>query len=243
MLQLSPEQEQRGIITHSSGNHAQAIALAGKVALASLLPPPLTSLQMKGLKTWIVIPASAPAPKLAAVRGYGAEVVHSGTATTDRERVCAELQAQTGAHFISPFNDARVIAGQGTLALELLEDVPDLDCILVPISGGGLLAGVALGAAGAKPGIRVFGAEPVGAADAHASFHKGEIVHQEKIETICDGLRSQHVGTLTFPIIQQHVEDILLASDDEVKVRLLLSSAPSPPLLPSSTPCSSSGSA
>lgn len=177
---------------------------------------------MENLKTWIVIPSSAPAPKLAAVRRYGAEIVHSGVQTTDRVAVCAKLQAETGAHFISPFDDGRVIAGQGTVALEFLEQVPDLDAVIVPCSGGGLLAGVCLAVKALRPQCHVFGAEPTGAADTHTSFHEGRVVHQEHIATICDGLRSQHCGTLTFPIIRAHATDILLAEDDDTKRAMFL---------------------
>jgi threonine dehydratase len=190
----------RGVATHSSGNHAQALALAARV---------------RGIPAIIVMPRTAPAVKRAAVEGYGAEVVTCEPTLAAREETLAAVVARTGAHVVHPYNDARVIAGQGTAALELLADVPDLDVVMTPVGGGGLLSGTALAVAGSSPGVRVLAAEPQGADDAARSLATGQIQPSVNPTTICDGLLTS-LGTLTFPIIRQHVHHIVTVSDDAV---------------------------
>ncbi|MBS7457135.1 pyridoxal-phosphate dependent enzyme [Coralloluteibacterium stylophorae] len=196
----------RGVVTQSSGNHGAAIALACR---------------LRGIPATVVVPRSAPAIKLAAIRDFGARIVPCDTSQAARDAATAEVLRESGGELIHPFNDARVIAGQGTATLELLAQAPGLDTVLAPVSGGGLLSGTAIAAHAHDAGIRVFAAEPEGAADAHASFVSGARVTGRHAETICDGLRAE-LGTLTFPIVREHVEDILLVSDDEVVAAMRL---------------------
>lgn len=189
-----------GVATHSSGNHAQALALAARV---------------RGIPATIVMPSTAPAVKRAAVEGYGATVVTCKPTLAARESTLQDVVSRTGAHVVHPYNDPRVIAGQGTAALELLADVPGLDVVMTPVGGGGLLSGTAIALAGSSPGIRVVAAEPQGADDAARSLATGTIQPSVNPQTICDGLLTS-LGTLTFPIIQQHVHGIVTVSDDAV---------------------------
>jgi threonine dehydratase len=203
---LSDAEAARGVVTHSSGNHAQALALAARV---------------RGIPAYIVMPKTAPAVKKAAVEGYGGLVTLCEPNLAAREEAAAKLVAQTGATLIPPFDHPDVIAGQGTAALELLEDVPDLDAIVTPVGGGGLLAGCTIAARGVKPGIRVFGAEPLGADDAARSKAKGEWVPQTAPDTIADGLLTS-TGQLTWPVIRDLVERVFTVTDDQIRAAMRL---------------------
>lgn len=203
---LTDAEAARGVVTHSSGNHAQALALAARV---------------RGVPAYIVMPKTAPAVKKAAVEGYGGQVTLCEPNLADRERAANELVAKTGATLIPPFDHADVIAGQGTAALELLEDVPDLDAIITPVGGGGLLSGCAVAARELKPGIRVFGAEPSGADDAARSKAAGKWIPQTGPNTIADGLLTS-TGELTWPIIRDLVEAVFTVTDDEIRAAMRL---------------------
>ncbi len=195
-----------GVVTHSSGNHAQALALAARE---------------RGIPAYIVMPKTAPLVKKAAVEGYGGKVTQCEPNLADREETANELVAKTGATLIPPFDHVDVIAGQGTAALELLEDVPDLDAIITPVGGGGLLAGCTIAAHGVKPGIRVFGAEPLGADDAARSKAGGVWVPQTAPNTIADGLLTS-TGALTWPIIRDKVECVFTVTEDEIRAAMRL---------------------
>jgi len=196
---LDPAEAARGVVAHSSGNHAAAVALAA---------------QIRGIPATIVVPRDAARAKVANVERYGGRVVFSEPTVASREAIAARIEAETGAVFIHPSNNALVIAGQGTAAFEVVEEVHDLDAIVTPVSGGGLLGGTALAAHGINSQIRVFGAEPAGADDAMRSLAAGQIVKPENPQTVCDGLRSQ-LGTLTFPILREHVTKIIVVPDEE----------------------------
>ena len=206
---LGPDQKKRGVVAFSSGNHAQGVALAAK-----LLEVPAV----------ICMPADAPAVKLAATRGYGAEVVTYDRATADREGLARGLAAERGMTVIPPYDHPDIMAGQGTAALELVREVPDLDALVTPIGGGGLISGCAVAAKGLRPAIRVFGVETEGADDVKQSLDRGERVFIPPPSTIADGIRTQSPGQLTFPVIQRFVEDVLIVSDADVlnAVRFLL---------------------
>jgi threo-3-hydroxy-L-aspartate ammonia-lyase len=207
--QLSDEQKQRGVVSFSSGNHAQALALVGK-----LLHTP----------TVIVMPDDAPAVKLAATRGYGAEVVLYDRVEQKREVIARQLGEERGLTLIPPFEHPHIIAGQGTAALELLTDVPDLDVLIVPIGGGGLISGCSLAAHALKPDIRIFGVEPDTANDTFLSLQTGTIVSTPQSHSIMDGLLPTAPGELTFSIMREHLENVALVTDDEAAeaVRFLL---------------------
>lgn len=200
VFSLSDEEAARGVATHSSGNHAQALALAA---------------QLRGIPAWIVMPENAPAVKQAAVREYGGQIVHCTPTLAAREATAAAVVRETGATLIHPYDDARIIAGQGTAALELLETVPELDLILTPVGGGGLLSGTAITVAELAPSTAVVAAEPAGADDAYRSLAAGHIIPVEQPNTVADGLRTS-LGELTFAVIQQHVREIVTVSDDEI---------------------------
>ena len=206
VLKLTDAEAAKGVVTHSSGNHAQALALAARV---------------RGIPAYIVMPKTAPAVKKAAVEGYGGQVTLCEPNLAARESTANELVAKTGATLIPPFDHVDVIAGQGTAALELLEDVPDLDAIITPVGGGGLLAGCTVAARGVKPGIRVFGAEPLGADDAARSKAAGAWQPQTGPNTIADGLLTS-TGELTWPIIRDLVERVFTVTDDEIRVAMRL---------------------
>lgn len=197
VFSLSDAEAARGVVAHSSGNHAQALALAAR---------------MRGIPAYIVMPDNAPAVKKAAVAGYGGRITFCEPTLAAREATQARVIADTGATEVHPYNDERVIAGQGTAALELLEDVPDLDVIMAPVGGGGLLSGTAIAATELAPGIRVIGAEPEMADDAYRSLATGEIQPSVHPRTIADGLLTQ-LGTLTFPILRERVEQIVTVSE------------------------------
>ncbi len=206
VLKLTDAEAAKGVVTHSSGNHAQALALAARV---------------RGIPAYIVMPKNAPAVKRAAVEGYGGQVTLCEPNLAAREEAAARLVKETGAALIPPFDHVDVIAGQGTVALELLEDVPDLDAIITPVGGGGLLAGCTVAARGVKPGIRVFGAEPLGADDAARSKAAGAWLPQTGPNTIADGLLTS-TGELTWPIIRDLVERVFTVTDDEIRVAMRL---------------------
>ncbi len=203
---LTDAEAAKGVVTHSSGNHAQALALAARA---------------RGIPAYIVMPKTAPLVKKAAVEGYGGQVTQCEPNLADRERTANELVAKTGATLIPPFDHVDVISGQGTAALELLEDVPDLDAIITPVGGGGLLAGCAIAAHGVKPRIRVFGAEPLGADDAARSKAGGVWVPQTAPNTIADGLLTS-TGQLTWPIIRDKVESVFTVTEDEIRAAMRL---------------------
>jgi threonine dehydratase len=201
VLSLSAEQLKNGVVTHSSGNHAQAIAYAAALV---------------GVRAYIVMPSTAPKVKKAAVLGYGATVIECEPTLEARETAVGEVQAQTGATMLHPFNDYSVIAGQATAAKELIEDGGStFDVIMAPVGGGGLLSGTALSTYYLSPNTKVIAGEPEGAADAILSFKSGQIEKAPYINTIADGLLT-NLGSKTFPIIKQHVSDILLVSDAEI---------------------------
>lgn len=200
VFSLADEEAARGVCTHSSGNHAQALALAAR---------------LRGIPAYIAMPNTAPAVKKAAVAGYGGQITFCEPTLEAREATLATIVAGTGATIIHPYNDERVIAGQGTAALELLEDIPDLDVILAPIGGGGLLSGTSIAATESRPGIRVIGAEPEMADDAYRSLQAGTILPSVKPKTIADGLLTSF-GTLTFPIVRERVEQIVTVSEQGI---------------------------
>ena len=198
---LNDAQRARGVVAFSSGNHAQAVALAA---------------QLHGCRATIVMPTDAPALKLAATRGYGAEVLLYDRYTEDRAAVANALVAQRGASLIPPFDDLRVMAGQGTAALELIEDAGPLDALIVCAGGGGFLSGCAVAAKHLLPDIRVYGAEPERGNDMQQSLRAGRIVSIEVPRTICDGQQTQSVGHHPFEVIQALVTDVLTAPDPAV---------------------------
>ena len=198
---LTPAESKQGIVAFSSGNHAQAVAVAGREA---------------GVRVLVAMPEDAPAAKVAATRGYGAEVVFYDRHKQDREAFALDLAERERLIMVPPYDDYFVLAGQGTCGLELLEEVPDLDCVLVPCSGGGLFAGVATAAKALNPKIRCFPVEPATADDTRQSLLKGERVTIPPPPTIADGLRVQIPGKLTFPIVQQLAEDVLTVTDEEI---------------------------
>jgi threonine dehydratase len=197
VFSLTDEEAQRGVVTHSSGNHAQALALAAR---------------MRGIPAYIVMPSNAPQVKKNAVAAYGGQITFCEPTLAARESTMERIRLDTGATVVHPYNDERVIAGQGTAALELLEDVPDLDVILAPVGGGGLLSGTSIAAAETKKGIRVIAGEPEMADDAFRSMQAGEIIPSVDPKTVADGLLTS-LGTLTFPIIRERVEQIVTVSE------------------------------
>ncbi|MBD8541990.1 threo-3-hydroxy-L-aspartate ammonia-lyase [Oxalobacteraceae sp. CFBP 8761] len=201
LAKFSPEQRRAGVVAFSSGNHAQAIALS-----ARLLDIPAT----------IIMPEDAPAAKVAATRGYGATVVTYDRYTEDREQIGRALAERDGLTLIPPYDHADVIAGQGTAAKELFDEVGPLDAFFVCLGGGGLLSGSALATRALSPGCLLYGVEPEAGNDGQQSFRTGQIVHIDTPRTIADGAQTQHLGQLTFPIIQRDVDDILTVSDDEL---------------------------
>lgn len=198
---LTDEEKRRGVAAFSSGNHAQAVALASREA---------------GIRAVIAMPDDAPKAKVAATRGYGAEIVFYDRRKQDREQVAIEIAERDGRVMVPPYDDYQILAGQATCGLEFIEEVPDLDCLLTPCSGGGLFAGVSTAARALNPRLRCFPVEPDSADDTRQSFLKGERVSIPPPSTIADGLRVQSPGTLTFPILQQTAEDVLTVSDEEI---------------------------
>lgn len=209
LSRLSEADKARGIVAFSSGNHAQGVALA-----AHLL----------GIPAVIVMPDDAPPVKVDATRGYGAEIVLNNRQTSSREEIARQLAEERGLTLVPPFNDPDIIAGQGTAALELVEEVPDLDAVITPIGGGGLISGCAIAAKALRPKIAIYGVEAEGADDARRSLQEGRIITIPPPTTIADGIRTTAVGTLTFAIMRQLVDDVVLVNDAEIleAVRFLL---------------------
>jgi threo-3-hydroxy-L-aspartate ammonia-lyase len=201
ILSLTEEEKLRGVAAFSSGNHAQAVALASREA---------------GIRAVIAMPDDAPKAKVAATRSYGAEIIFYDRLKQDREGVAIEIAEREQRVMVPPYDDYLILAGQGTCGLEFLEEVPDLDCLLAPCSGGGLFAGVSTAAKAINPRIRCFAVEPDTADDTRQSFLKGERVSIQPPPTIADGLRVQSPGTLTFPILQKNAEDVLTVTDEEI---------------------------
>ena len=194
---LDDETATRGVATHSSGNHAAALSRAAK---------------LRGIAAHIVMPSNSSKVKVRAVEGYGGRIVFCEPNQQAREETCARVIAETGATMIHPFENENVMAGQGTLAIELLEDVPDLDLILCPVGGGGVLSGIAVAAKSLRPKIKIIAIEPAGADDAAQSFHEHRLVRQETKNTIADGLRTD-LGAPNFALIERFVDDVVTVSD------------------------------
>jgi threonine dehydratase len=200
VFSLSEAEAARGVVTHSSGNHGAALALAAK---------------MRGIRAWIVMPRNASKVKIRAVEAYGGDISFCEPTLAAREAMAAELLRQTGGVLIHPYDDDRIIAGQGTAALELLEEIPELDMICAPISGGGLLSGTAIAAKSLRPAIAVVGCEPANADDAERSLESGKIEPASKAVTIADGLRAT-LCPRTFAILRERVDRIALCTEDEI---------------------------
>lgn len=198
---LTPGERARGVVAHSSGNHAQGVALASKLL---------------GVKATIVMPNGSPPNKVEATRGYGATVVFSEDSSDDRERVARQLESEHGYVPIPPYDDEKIIAGQGTTALEIAQDLRHLDYLVVPVGGGGLIAGCAVAAKHLLPGVRVIGVETEAANDCYQSFRSKKIVRIQPPRTIADGMRTQSVGTRNFEIILKHVDDVITVTDEQV---------------------------
>ncbi len=201
ILSLTEEEKSRGVVAFSSGNHAQAVGLAAREA---------------GVRAVVAMPDDAPKSKVDATRGYGAEIVFYDRQGEDREAVAHDIAERKHLVMVPPYDDYLIMAGQGTCALELFEEIRDLDSILTPCSGGGLFAGVSTAAKGVNPEVRCFAVEPETGDDTRQSFLKGERVSIPPPPTIADGLRVQSPGALTFPILQENVQDVLTVSDDEI---------------------------
>ena len=201
---LTPEQRVRGVVSHSSGNHAQGVAYAARAL---------------NVKATIVMPNTAPKVKMDATRALGAEIVLVGPASNDRIAKADELERERGLVLVPPYNDEKIIAGQGTIGLEILEDLPDVDLVLVPVGGGGLISGIATAIKESGSSARVFGVEPAFAADAQTSLRSGKIQSisgDSALRTLADGLRSQSVGPINFEHIRKHVDEIITVSEDEI---------------------------
>jgi len=209
LLALSDHERRRGVVAFSSGNHAQGVALAARITGASAV---------------IVMPTDAPSLKVAATRAYGAGIVFYDRQKEDREAIAKEIARESGRMLIPPYDDYAIMAGQGTAALELFQDVPTLDALLTPVGGGGLLAGCSTAARALFPGVRVYGVEADTANDTWLSFRKGERVRIPPPPTIADGIRNLSPGELTFPVLRENVDEIVLVSDEEIieAVRFLL---------------------
>ncbi|MBV8531644.1 MAG: pyridoxal-phosphate dependent enzyme [Candidatus Eremiobacteraeota bacterium] len=202
LASLSPSERKRGAVAFSSGNHAQGVALAARLL---------------GIDATIVMPLDAPAVKLAATREYGAKVVHYERERSHREEIARAVAAERGATLVPPFDDARIVAGAGTASLELLEDAPDLEAIVVPVGGGGLMAGTAIAAHATNPAIALYGVEPQTGDDFAQSLARGERVAIDVPKTIADGLQTTSPGELTFAIAREHVRAVVTVSDDELR--------------------------
>jgi threonine dehydratase len=200
ILSLSKEEAARGIVTQSSGNHGAAVACAAG---------------WRGVPAFIVMPKNAPRVKVRAIEAYGGKITFCEPKVSSRNEVCARIQSETGAVLVHPFDNDQIIAGQATAAKELLEEIPDLDAVFAPVSGGGLLSGTCLGAKGMRPGVLIFGCEPERADDAYRSLSSGTLQSLESSDTIADGLRAS-LAPRTFAILRDNVERILLASEEEI---------------------------
>jgi threonine dehydratase len=212
---LTPEERKRGVVAHSSGNHAQGVAFAARAL---------------GVKATIVMPSTAPKVKLDATRALGAEIVLVGPASEDRIKKAEELERERGFVAVPPYADEKIIAGQGTIGLEILEDMPDVELVLAPVGGGGLISGVATAIKESNSKAKIIGVEPAFAADAQASLRSGKIQSisgESALRTMADGLRSQSIGEINFAHIRKYVDDIVTVSEDEIRqaMRQLLFSA------------------
>src|SRR5437868_11438565 len=202
---LSDEERRRGVISYSSGNHAQGVAYAARAL---------------GVKALIVMPDNAPTIKRKATAALGAEIVQVGPASSERQAKAEQLAAEHGYVIVPPYNDEKIIAGQGTMGLEILEDLPDVEAVLVPVGGGGMISGIATAIKLSKPSARVIGVEPELAADAQASLRAGKIVQfpaEEVTRTMADGLRTQSVGAINFEHIRRYVDDIITVTEEEIR--------------------------
>jgi threonine dehydratase len=206
VLSLGAQDAGNGVATHSSGNHAAALALAAR---------------NRGIKCFVVMPRTAPKPKIDAVRHYGAEITFCEPTLKSREETLETIVSRTGATVVHPYDNFRVICGQGTAAKELLEEFPDLDSIFAPVGGGGLLSGTALAAKSMKPSIRVYGCEPANADDACRSFRTGQLLPSVNPKTIADGLLTS-LSERTFTVIRAHVDDIFTVSEESILQAMLL---------------------
>ncbi len=202
---LSDAERERGVIAFSSGNHAQAVALCGRIF---------------AVPTVICMPTDAPSVKVAATAGYGAEIVRYDRMTQDREAVTREIAEARGLTIVPPYNDPFIMAGQGTAALELLEEQPDLDVIAAPVGGGGLISGTSVAASSVRAGIHVIGVETEAADHAYLSKRSDERVTIAPPDTIADGIRTVALGQLTWPVVREMVDDVVLVSDEEVKATM-----------------------
>jgi len=200
VMKLTPGEAAKGVVTHSSGNHAQALALAAS---------------MHDIEAHVVMPDNAPEVKRRAVEGYGGKVYPCAPTLAAREDTAADVVARTGATFIPPYNHPDIIAGQGTVALELMDQVDDLDAVIAPVGGGGLSSGICVAAQGIDPSIQIFAAEPEGADDAARSFAAGRLLPQTSPHTVADGLLTS-LGDLTWPIISDYLTEILTVSDEQI---------------------------
>jgi threonine dehydratase len=200
VLRLPEELAARGVVTHSSGNHAGALALAAR---------------LRGIPAHIVMPRTATPVKRRAVEEYGGRVIECEPTLAARETTTAAVQAETGATLVHPYNHPDIIAGQGTVAVELLEQVPDLDAIIAPVGGGGLVSGICVAAKALRPAVRIFAAEPAGADDAARSLAAGQLIPQTAPRTIADGLLTS-LGDLTWPILRDNVERVLTVTEEEI---------------------------
>ena len=207
MATLSDQEKQRGVIASSAGNHAQGVALGAT---------------LYGISATVVMPAGAPLAKVAATRGYGAEVALYGTAYDDAYAKARQLQAETGAVFLHPFDDPEVIAGQGTIGVEILEDLPALDAVVVPVGGGGLISGLAVALKEMKPSVKVIGVEAAGAPCMLASMQAGRITTLNSVATIADGIAVKQPGELTFGLISKYVDEIVTVEDEEIANAILM---------------------
>jgi threonine dehydratase len=201
---FSEEERRRGVVSYSSGNHAQGVAYAARAL---------------GLKAIIVMPGNIPAIKREATIALGAEIILVGPSSSERQAKAEELAAKHGYVIVPPYNDEKIIAGQGTMGLEILEDLPDVETVIAPVGGGGMISGIATAIKLSRPAIKVIGAEPEFAADAQASLRAGKIVElaaEETTRTLADGLRTQSIGAVNFEHIRRYVDDIVTVSEDEI---------------------------
>src|SRR6266550_3226272 len=206
---LSDEERHRGVISYSSGNHAQGVAYAARAL---------------GVKAVIVMPSNAPKIKREATVSLGAEIVVVGPGSSERQAKAEELAAQHGYVIVPPYNDEKIIAGQGTIGLEILEDLPEVETVIAPVGGGGMISGIATAIKLSRPAVKVIGAEPEFAADAQASLRTGRIVEftpEQVTQTLADGLRTQSIGVINFEHIRQYVDDIVTVSEDEIRETMM----------------------
>jgi threonine dehydratase len=212
LARRSPAERARGVVTYSSGNHGRAVALAARAF---------------GVRAVVAVPEDIPRAKRAAILAAGAEVVEAGRTSLERQRRAEAIARETGALVVPSFDDPDVVAGQGTVALEILDELPDVGTVVVPVGGGGLVAGIAVAVKARRPGARVVGVEPAGAAAMRASLDAGRPVTLERVETVADGLKPVRPGDLTFAIVRETVDDVVTVTDDEIldAVALLFSEA------------------